>query len=143
DLAVHSAEFSPDGAAFAIFASKADQYSGEISVIDSASGRTLASYTLAELTANHERYLRFTVDGRSLVITGASKTLVWRWAGRPEPPAPAGHQFEVWGLAYSPDGRTLASSSDDYTIKLWDTATGNLNQTLTGHESMVSAVKFS
>jgi WD40 repeat protein len=30
----------------------------------------------------------------------------------------------VFSVAYSPDGKTLASGSYDKTIKLWDVATG-------------------
>jgi WD40 repeat protein len=39
--------------------------------------------------------------------------------------------------------QTLASASDDNTIRLWDATTGAWNQTLNGHNGPVSAVAFS
>src|SRR3569833_2767708 len=41
-----------------------------------------------------------------------------------------GHRDGVYYVAYSGDGCTLASASDDHSFKLWDTDTGQCRQTL-------------
>ena len=54
-----------------------------------------------------------------------------------------GHKDDVLSVAFSPDGRTLASGSWDQTINLWDVASGQLLHTLKGHASWVDSVAFS
>ncbi|KAJ5633164.1 hypothetical protein N7490_009503 [Penicillium lividum] len=54
-----------------------------------------------------------------------------------------GHLHWVTSVAFSPDGLTLASSSNDNTIKFWDTAAGTQRQTLEGHSGWVRSVAFS
>ncbi|MGE3804493.1 MAG: protein kinase [Gemmataceae bacterium] len=41
-----------------------------------------------------------------------------------------GHKHLVLGLAFSPDGKTLASASHDQTCKIWDTRTGLEKQSI-------------
>jgi WD40 repeat protein len=54
-----------------------------------------------------------------------------------------GHRGPVWAVAYSPDGKALASGSDDLAIKLWDVKTGKELATLDGHAEWVTSVAYS
>jgi WD40 repeat protein len=54
-----------------------------------------------------------------------------------------GHTRAVWGVAFSPDGRLLATASNDDTARLWDPATGDCLRTLTGHAGAGYGVAFS
>lgn len=54
-----------------------------------------------------------------------------------------GHTDSVGSVAYSPDGRRIASGSGDKTVKVWDAETGRELQTLTGHTDWVRSVAYS
>ncbi|MDH6098182.1 WD40 repeat domain-containing serine/threonine-protein kinase [Anabaenopsis sp. FSS-46] len=59
----------------------------------------------------------------------------------------SGHSKPVCSVGFSPDSQTLASGSNDKTIKLWDVRTGKVRRTLTGfftgHSDSVYSVGFS
>jgi WD40 repeat protein len=54
-----------------------------------------------------------------------------------------GHSDWIRSLAFSPDSKTLLSSSNDKTVRLWDLETGRLLYLLTGHRERVKCVGIS
>jgi WD40 repeat protein len=56
---------------------------------------------------------------------------------------PADHGAVVLSVAFSPDGKRLASADWDGTVKVWDAQTGQEALTLKGHTGYVKSVAFS
>ena len=55
----------------------------------------------------------------------------------------AGHTGKVRWIAYSHDGRRIATAGSDATVRIWNAETGELVYTLAGHTGEVAAVVFS
>jgi WD40 repeat protein len=143
-----SLTFSPDGTRLATAAcgSGADGRPGPVVVWETSSGRKVATFPgLPEQVGK----LEFTPDGRSLLIASRSGVRLWKCPSRSgeTDPQPAGHKDEAWSLAFTPDGRVLASGSDDTepdpTIKLWDPADGRLQKAWAGGEGTAASLAFS
>jgi WD domain, G-beta repeat/Caspase domain len=64
-------------------------------------------------------------------------------ANKPELVVETDHSASVQSVAFSPDGKTLASGSADHTIKLLDVWAGSEWRTLRGHSSTINSVAFS
>ena len=54
-----------------------------------------------------------------------------------------GHPGIVFAVAFSPDGKIVATGSGDRTIRFWDSRTGSLLKTLLGHTRQVTSIAFS
>lgn len=83
---------------------------------------------LPRLPANRQiRCFEFSPDGKALAIgDGDGNVILWHLTSRENPPiAFKAHEFPVLSLAYSPDGRIIATgSSDKNSIRLWEVSTG-------------------
>jgi WD40 repeat protein len=55
----------------------------------------------------------------------------------------SGHESWVLSVTFSPDGKVLATSSADQTIRLWDVSTGECLKTFLGHKGLIWSVAFS
>jgi WD40 repeat protein len=163
DRYVSALAFSPDGKVLAfaeqtaLGAAKAGGGDSKIWLWDVASGRRLGELTghTGGVTS-----LAFSPDGRILVSASHDASLRF-WApdtGKlvrkvdcPDSTAAFGPWEGARGLqaggvltvAFSPDGRLLASGSFDGTVRLWDASTGKALHALTGHGQEISSVAFS
>jgi WD40 repeat protein/serine/threonine protein kinase len=133
-----SCAFTADGRRLAV------SEKGQVRVLDAASGR-------CEVTIPAQPWhLAFSPEGRWLA--GCTPTWLRVWDARTgrEAARPNGRTGRVSALAFSPDGRRLATGgvSDELSeeageVRVWDAATGELTHTFRGHAWEVEGVAFS
>jgi hypothetical protein len=89
------------------------------------------------------RVVRFSQDGSALVAAGDRTVRIWNLAAAREKLALRAHRGGSPSVAFSPDGKLLASAGKDRTVRVWDPATGQVLRELTGFRSDVESVAFS
>jgi WD40 repeat protein/tRNA A-37 threonylcarbamoyl transferase component Bud32 len=138
--------FSPDGNRLAARAGGDDVrlVGGEGRVWDLKSGKEL--FTLrgkdSEMGAFSVRAVAFSPDGTRLAWADGIDVRVGDGKTGRETLVLEGHVGNVLCLAFSPDGRYLASSGEDEVIKLWDLFTGKVAVAAKGHTQDVIQLAF-
>ena len=136
-----SVAFSPDGKSLAVGFGEYSVFKVfQVKLYEVATGRETVTFPGPMGGVND---LAFHRDGRRLAVAGSEIVEVWDVVARAKVHELRGHSKWVYGVAFSPDGKWLATGGWDRTIKLWDAATGEERLTIFGHEGFVLDLAFS
>lgn len=86
--------------------------------------------------------VQFSPDGKNL-LTGSKSVRLWDTKTGKELTTFEEHKGYVSSLAFSPDGNTIFSGSNEGIISLWDSKTGQKIQEFQGHSREISSGTFS
>jgi WD40 repeat protein len=113
----------------------------ELSVRDPAGGAVRERVPIPGRTV-HE--LRFSADGKWLVVRAGPSLIVWD-AGdlREKPRKLRGGRGNLTAMSFHPSGRFLAATSNDHSVKLFDTESWELAKTYTWDIGRMRSIAFS
>jgi WD40 repeat protein len=135
--------FSPDGGHIATTGRGYD-----ISILDASTGALVSTKSFPHVLAKDvlwspdgSQLAAFCEGGTSALFDGMGPWILSLSPGRLD--HSFGNRRNPKYATWSPDGTFLCTSDDDYTIDMWDAATGRLRTVLEGHTERIRAVEFS
>jgi WD40 repeat protein len=137
DSEIGSIAFSPDGRHLA----SAETDDGKLRLRETATGKLVREFSRKEVN-----FASFSPDGKLLAAVQGKlfePGIVRLWdVGTAKEFKSFKHNDRIDSIAFSPDGRTLASGGRDEIIKLWDVVSGKEDQQLRGHRGAVYSLAF-
>lgn len=136
DYYVDKLSFSPDGHQLAVPCER-----GSVELWDVTTGKLIRRF---DTEKQGQRTALISPDGKWLAACGYYQTQIRIWSLETGQPVatPEGHEKDVLVAVETPDGKTLVTGGDDGTARVWDLATGKLNQTLR-HGGMLRSIDVS
>lgn len=134
DNLVTTVSLSPDGRR-ALSAG----YDHWIILWDLETGQAVRTYNDLGRYINHVAYA---ADGRRALVCADKSIQVFEAETGKKLARLDGHTSPVETAAFSADGRSILSGSDDHTVRLWDAASGKQSKIFVGHAAPVKAVAF-
>jgi WD40 repeat protein len=87
-------------------------------------------------------HVMFVTDSNTLISSTENEAILWDVSPGQATRILKGHCGLVTSVAFTVDGKTLASGSHDHTIRLWEPGSGRLRAQLKGHADAVLSVAF-
>jgi serine/threonine protein kinase/WD40 repeat protein len=112
----------------------------QVELWSAASNRVIATYSIPEGAGG----FTFSADGQYLLAYGADIRPICGWpvGSTPEKLVLAGHGGGVPAIAFSPEGKRLASAGKDRVVRLWNASSGALLHQSALHDVDIECLAF-
>lgn len=125
--------FSPDGSLVAV------KWGAVLHIFDTSSGSETSRLPLVMLEMTK---LALSADNQLLAAVGGHQVQVWNLADQSLAATYTWEPGILLAIAFSPDGKWLATGSADSTVQLWRLADGQLADVISGESASVAYLAF-